>query len=306
MVAESLTRDAVSASGCSGDVSSSARGAAALDATPAALRARAASENFPVALRWLPSARRHDLLAVYDTARLIDQVGDDAPGDRLELLDALEHELRAAFAGEARHPVLRALEPTLVRCALPLDPFLRLLEANRWDQRQPAMASWEELRAYCALSANPVGELVLRIFGQADPGTLTLSDDVCTALQLVEHCQDVAEDLAAGRIYLPASERARCGCTEADLAGAPASSALRRLIALQVERARRLLASGEALVARLRGAARPAVAAYVAGGLATCAALERAGFDPNSTPVRPRRRDRLRASAALLWRRGRR
>ena len=269
---------------------------------PATVRPRASGENFPVALRVLPRALRSDLLAIYDVARLLDELGDAAEGDRLALLDAAEAELHAAFEDRARHPVMRALTPTLRRRRLPRGPFLRLVEANRRDQRHPVMASWEELVDYCRFSANPVGELVLHCLGRADAASVALSDRVCTALQVVEHCQDVAEDAAAGRVYLPGDDLARFGCERAALTSTPAPSALRRVVALQVGRARELLGAGETLVARQRGFGRPLIAAFVAGGRATCAALERAGGDPNLAPVRPRKRDVARSALALLAR----
>lgn len=269
-------------------------------ADPVALRARAGGENFPVALRVLPRTLRHDLLALYDVARLFDELGDAAPGDRLALLDRAEAELHAAFDGEASDPVLRALAPTIRRRQLPREPFLRLIEANRRDQREREMQSWSSLREYCRHSATPVGELVLNVLGAATPANVSLSDDVCTALQVVEHCQDVAEDAAAGRVYLPLADLAACGCARDELTRAPASPALRRAVALQVSRARLLLASGRPLTARLRGFGRVVVAGYVAGGLAGCDALERAGHDPNTRPVRPGRR-RTARHAAGLW-----
>src|SRR5271157_844678 len=132
-------------------------------------------------------------------------------------LDWLEAELDRAFEGRATHPLLVALEPTLRRCRLPREPFGRLIEANRVDQRVTRYRTWEELRGYCALSADPVGELVLGVFGAAEPELIALSDSICTALQLIEHCQDVAEDLAAGRVYLPLEDLERFGVTIADL-----------------------------------------------------------------------------------------
>jgi squalene synthase HpnC len=278
--------------------------AAALGAAvdPAAIRARAASENFPVALRVLPRALREDLLAVYDVARWVDELGDAAPGDRLALLDAAEAELHAAFDAEPGHPVTRNLAAALRRRALPREPFLRLIEANRQDQREPVMASWDALRCYCELSANPVGELVLHLLGAADPAAIALSDDVCTALQVLEHCQDVAEDALAGRVYLPATDLAACGCRPQQLTERPAPEALRRVVALEVARARLLLGSGRPLLARLHGWGRLVVAGFVAGGLAGCDALERAGHDPNRRPVKPRRRDVARRLAGLLMR----
>jgi squalene synthase HpnC len=271
---------------------------------PEAVLGRIGRENFPVALRWLPRALRRDLIAIYGAARLIDEAGDAARGDRAALLDALEDDLLAAFAGEARHPLLRRLTPLAAAHGLSPDPFLRLIAANRLDQNAPDLASWDALCDYCKLSAQPVGELVLRVFGQASDENLRDSDAVCTALQVLEHCQDVAEDARAGRCYLPADDRAREGVNAWDLMAAPAPVGLRRCIALQVERARELLAHGDALCARLHGLARPVVAGYAAGGWATAAALERAEFDPNRWPVRPGRIATLHYASRIVWGRG--
>jgi squalene synthase HpnC len=166
--------------------------------------ARAAGENFPVASLLLPRRARAHLLAIYGFARLTDELGDAAPGDRPAALDELEADLDRAFEGRAEHPLLVRLQRTVRECDLPRDPFARLIEANRVDQRVSRYETWEQLRAYCALSADPVGELVLRVLGAATPARIALSDSICTALQLTEHCQDVAEDQAAGRVYLPA------------------------------------------------------------------------------------------------------
>jgi len=262
---------------------------AAPELAPETVLGRIGGENFPVAMRWLPRALRRDLVAVYGVARLIDEAGDAAAGDRAALLDAVEADLLAAFAGEARHPLLRRLTPVVAAHHLSPEPFVCLVEANRFDQRAPDLATWSELCDYCALSAHPIGELVLRIFDQATAPNLRDAEAVCTALQVLEHCQDVAEDAFAGRCYLPADDRARTGCAAADLVAVPAPESLRRCVAEQVRRARALLVRGDALCRRLRGWARPVVAAYVGGGYATAAALERAEFDPNARPVRPRR-----------------
>ena len=272
--------------------------------SPEVVLGRIGRENFPVALRWLPRALRRDLIAIYGAARLIDEAGDAARGDRAVLLDEVEDDLLAAFTGKARHPLLRRLTPLAAARGLTPDPFLRLIAANRFDQSAPDLPNWSALGEYCRLSAQPVGELVLRVFDQASEENLRDSGDVCTALQVLEHCQDVAEDARAGRCYLPGDDRARFGCRAWDLIAAPAPEALRRCIALQVERARELLSHGDALCARLRGFARPVVAGCAAGGWATAAALERAGFDPNRRPVRPSRTAILRRALRLGWRRG--
>jgi len=269
---------------------------------PAAVLARAAGENFAVAPRWLPRALRRDLLALYGFARLVDSLGDEASGDRAALLAELEAELERAFEGRARTQLLVALSESVRARKLPREPFARLVEANRVDQHVSRYASWQELEGYCRLSANPVGELVLACFGLATPDRIELSDAVCTALQLVEHCQDVREDLGRGRIYLPADERARFGVGERDLLERPAPPALRRLLAFEAERARGLLREGERLLATLPALARVCVAGYVAGGHAALDALARAGFDATSRLCAPRRRDRARHALALLWR----
>jgi squalene synthase HpnC len=273
-----------------------------------AVMARATSENFPVASRLLPRRAREHLLAVYGFARLVDELGDAAPGDRLAALDWLEDELARAFEGRAHHPLMVRLAPTLRHCAPPREPFLRLIEANRLDQRVSRYETWEQLRAYCALSANPVGELVLRVFGTATPARIAWSDSICTALQLTEHCQDVAEDLLAGRVYLPAEDLTRFGCPPALLSpegiegvrrvGEP----LRAVIAFEVARARDLLADGAPLIDSSRGRERLAVAAFVAGGLAALDAIERSGYDVLAGPPRAGRSRRALALVHVLTR----
>jgi squalene synthase HpnC len=161
--------------------------------------------------------------------------------------------------------------------------------ANRQDQVVSRYQTFDELLAYCTLSANPVGRIVLRVFGALTPAREVLSDQVCTALQLAEHWQDVAEDFRAGRIYLPGEDLARFGVTEEDLAAPQASPQLRGLMAFEVERARQLLDKGAPLVGNLRGAARVAVAGYVAGGRAALAAIAGAGYDVLRVTPKPRR-----------------
>jgi squalene synthase HpnC len=247
-----------------------------------AVMARAAGENFPVASRLLGRAQREHLLAVYGFARLVDELGDSpeiAPADRAGALDWLEGEMDAALAGHAKHALMVRLGRTARACGLARAPFARLIEANRLDQRKSRYATWRELEEYCALSADPVGEIVLGIFDHAEPELIALSDRICTALQLAEHCQDVAEDLARGRIYLPQEDLVRFGCGEEELSRAHAGEPLREVLAFEVERGRRLLEEGLPLLAALRGRPRLAVAAFAAGGRAAFDAIERAGCD---------------------------
>jgi phytoene synthase len=264
---------------------------------------RAGGENFPVALRLLPARPRGALQRCYDYARLVDEVGDSALGDRLRLLDLLEVDVRAAAAGTARTSVVRALGPLLAAGDITVDPLLALIEANRVDQTVTSYATFADLLQYCQLSAAPVGHLVLQLAGAADDENRAAADRVCAALQVLEHCQDVREDARAGRVYLPADDLADAGVTVADLQRAFSSHALRGVVAQQVERSADLLRAGDELVARLHGWARIAVAGYVAGGLATCDALRRARFDVFANPVTPTRVDTARRAATLLARR---
>lgn len=222
---------------------------------------KAADENFPVAPFFLPRAWRTDLMAVYGFARLVDDIGDGdlAPGgadarllgvapeeadDRPAVLDAFETDLRRVFDGTPHHPLLRRLQPTVRRRSLTPEPFLGLIAANRQDQLVKRYETYDDLLAYCELSANPVGRLVLAVTGTATPERIRRSDAVCTALQIVEHLQDVAEDLGRDRIYLPAQDMKRFHVQESDLAAPTAGASVRALIAYEAERARVLLNEG--------------------------------------------------------------
>ena len=145
---------------------------------------------------------------------------------------------------------------------------------------------------------------MLGVFGAATPARVALSDSICTALQLTEHCQDVTEDLRAGRIYLPAQDMRRFGCREQDLVppapGARGAPALQKLLAFEVARARELMDAGRPLLAELHGRLRVAVAAFVAGGEAALDAIERAGYEVRHGPPRASRARRAVALAAEL------
>jgi squalene synthase HpnC len=272
----------------------------------AAVMDRASQENFPVASRLLPRRERQHLLAIYGYARLVDDAGDEAPGDRSALLDEIERELDRIYAGTPPHHALMArLAATVRACSLPRAPLHALIEANRRDQEVASYATFAELLGYCELSADPVGRLVLHVFGAATPERIALSDRVCTALQLAEHWQDVAEDLARGRVYVPAEDLERFGVSAADLAARPAPPPVRALMTYEVARARRILAEGAPLVHTLRGRPRLAVAAYVAGGDAALDAIDRARGDVSAGPPRATRPARARALVrALFARRG--
>jgi squalene synthase HpnC len=265
-----------------------------------AVRRRATTENFSGASLLLGSATRRRLMAVYGFARLVDELGDAVQGDRLVALDEAEAELDLAFAGNARTPLFQEVEALIRDCRVRREPFARLIEANRRDQVQPEYETWDDLVSYCELSANPVGRLVLAVFGVETPERVSRSDDVCTALQVVEHVQDVREDALAGRIYLPGDDRRRHGVERGDLTAGALTPGLRAVLELECDRARELLRSGAPLVASLRGRARFAVAGYVAGGVAALDALRGAGYDVLSQAPRPSKATRARATLAVL------
>ena len=241
--------------------------------------AEARSENFPVALRLLPKNTRQHLLAIYAYARLVDNLGDEYSGNRSQALDWVEAQLDSLFAGIPQHPVFCHLASTVSDFGLQRSPFDRLLEANRLDQYKTRYADWQDLMDYCKLSANPVGHLVLAVFDAATPERVADSDYVCSGLQVLEHLQDVAEDAAAGRVYLPADDMERFGVSPCDLLAPTAGAELRGLVAYEASRARGLLTKGRKLVTSLRGPSRLAIAGFVAGGLAGLDALESARFE---------------------------
>jgi squalene synthase HpnC len=262
-----------------------------------ALLDQAATENFSVAPALVGRRLQAHLNAIYGFARLVDDLGDEIGGDRLAALDWLEGDLDRIYHGEAEHPLMRRLAATVRALDLPRDPFARLIEANRRDQTVTDYETFEQLLEYCDLSANPVGELVLHVFGVATPERIGLSDRVCTALQLVEHWQDVGEDAARGRVYLPAEDRAEFGVEPEALTASHTTSELRALLAFECERARTLLDEGAVLVGTLRGRARVAVAGYVGGGRAALDALHLGAY--HVLPVPPRASAKARALAAL-------
>ena len=287
--------------------------------------ANASGENFPVALRLLPARYRRHLTNLYFFARLTDDLGDEAGDRRLTLQRQVQANTAAADvsnfgcacstnwpptstastrARRRESPVMRAMAETVRECGVPAQPLLDLIQANRQDQQVTRYRTFADLQQYCELSANPIGQIVLYIFGVATPERIALSDSICTALQLAEHWQDVAEDLGHGRIYLPGEDLERYGCTEADLAAPTAGRAVRELMIFETDRASRLLDEGAPLVGTLRGAARLAVAGYLAGGRAALAAIRAQRHDVLIRTARPRKQ-RLAGELVKAYVRGR-
>jgi squalene synthase HpnC len=255
------------------------------------------TENFPIASLLFPRALRPHLRAVYGFARLVDILGDEVEGDRLAALDELERELDACYGGSPTWPVMRVLQPTIREHSLQREPFERLIEANRMDQRISEYETWADLKHYCVHSADPVGRLVLGLLHRDhETRIVEASDSVCTGLQLVNFLQDVPRDLELGRIYLPSEDRRRFGVTELQRLNEP----LRELLRFEAERARGLLGAGETLRRRLGGRIGRGVGLFARGGLAAVDALESAHWDMFTGRPRPSRARLARAAVASL------
>jgi squalene synthase HpnC len=254
--------------------------------------AQAGAENFPVASLLFPKDLRPHLMNVYGFARMADDIGDEAAGNRSALLDWLASELDAVFGGRPSHPLMTRLVTTVERFALPRQPFDRLIEANRRDQTIHLYRTDEELADYCPYSANPVGELVLRISGALTPERLALSDSTCTGLQLVEFWQDLGEDAANDRVYVPLEDIERFGYSVERLLAGENDDRFGQLMRFEAARTRALLVQGRELARSIGGRIGLAVRLFTAGGLAALADLEGRRFDTfgaSAHASRPRR-----------------
>ena len=274
----------------------------------ASLAGSRAAENFPIAAWVLRPGRRQARAAIYGFCRLVDDLGDEFAGDRVAALRALRDDLGRCWGGRPVHPVLRRLQPVIAAHRLEPDPFLRLVAANLQDQEVVRYRDWEELAAYCTLSATPVGELVLALEGIADRSRVGWSDRICTGLQLANMWQDVASDRARGRRYLPLAVLQEAGADEDSWWRGVATAPLRTALAAAVSRARQELAAGWPLVAGVRGLLRVEMATFVRSGLAACQAVEAAGdrvFSERARIPKAGRRRALLGAVPALWRPGR-
>ncbi|MCY4447799.1 MAG: squalene synthase HpnC [Chloroflexi bacterium] len=263
--------------------------------------ARSHYENFTVISRFTPRRHRPALEAVYAFCRHTDDLGDEAEGDRLTLLDEWEAELTRALTltlsqrerglegptliqGERAqegptHPIMVALQDTIRRAQIPEEPFRKLIEANRMDQGSGRFETYADVLHYCDHSANPVGRMVLHVLGEASEENVRLSDATCTALQLANFWQDVARDYAMGRIYIPLEDVRAFGCTEEQIANGVADKAFRDLMRFEVDRAQALFDEGLPLATRLSGRARLAIALFSKGGMRVLDAIRRQDYD---------------------------
>jgi squalene synthase HpnC len=238
-------------------------------------------ENFSVVTWLTPREHRPAFQSIYAFCRWSDDLGDEVgnPQRSLELLSWWREQLRAMYRGESRHPVLTALSETVEQYGIPIEPFDLLISAFEQDQTVGEYQTFEQLLDYCKRSANPVGHLVLHVAGAFTPENVRLADATCTALQLANFWQDVARDLAIGRIYLPREDLIRFGCLESELRAGVFTPAFARMMRFEVQRARDLFAEGLTLVTRMPPAFAIDVELFSRGGLAILDAIEARGFD---------------------------
>ena len=250
-------------------------------------------ENFTVVSWFLPRELRAPMFAVYAFCRFTDNLGDDPDADateRLERLDAWQADLELAFDGSRpQHPINVALQHVAERKPLRADPFRRLIEANRLDQHKSRYETFQDVLAYCDLSANPVGEMVLALWDidtETDEGRYRrdLSDATCTALQIANHWQDVRRDyLDAGRIYLPLEELQGFGLSEEEIGEAiregRCPDAFRTMMRFQVDRAEAWFRKGERLIDEVPPELAIDLRLFTDGGRAVLKAIERQNYD---------------------------
>lgn len=265
-------------------------------------------ENFPVASRLVPAPLRPAVQSIYAFARVADDFADEPihEGRRLERLAEWERMLEGCYRGEAVHPVFVALRDAVVRFELPPEPFHDLLAAFRMDVTTSRYGDFDQLLQYCRLSANPVGRLVLHLFGHRDPVLIGRSNALCTALQLTNHWQDVAIDAGRDRIYLPEDEREHHGVGEEELGSGRVGEGYLHLMDGLFERTRRLYTAARPLCDAVGGRLRLELRLTWLGGWRILDRIERVRFDVF------RRRPRLGLAdlpgllaAAAFWGRGR-
>ena len=236
-------------------------------------------ENFTVGSLLLPKAKRQHVSNLYAYCRTVDDLGDEAEGDRRALLEQWREDLERCYNGAPSHPVMVALQDTIQRYRIPREPFLKLIEANRVDQEVARYNTFQDLLNYCDHSANPCGRLFLYVFDYRDKERQRLSDYTCTALQLANFWQDVNRDWQKGRIYLPLEDMQAHGVTEEQLARRAFDDNFRRLMAFQVERTRQMFRHGAQLLPRIEGHAKVDVALFTRGGMAVLDAIEKQDYN---------------------------
>jgi len=252
-----------------------------------------------------PRELRKYLHAIYAFARVADDLADEgnaSPEDRIRNLGCWQEQLNLCFAGTPQEPLFVALSDTVHRCSLPKALFDDLLQAFRMDVTTTAFERYQDLFLYCSKSANPIGRLVLKVFGCSTPETVILSDHLCTGLQLANFWQDISVDLRKGRMYLPLEDVERFGYTRDDLRRGIVNNAFRGLMEFQIQRTRKLFAESSLLTHMVTPRLGLELRLTWNGGMTILRKIEAAGY--NVLGARPiiTTGDKLRILTASLFR----
>jgi squalene synthase HpnC len=254
--------------------------------------ARTHYENFTVGSLFVPKNLRQHLYSIYAFCRWSDDLGDETgdPARAYRLLDDWENQLNSCYKGKAEHPIYQALLETIAEFHLPKEPFWRLIQAFKQDQVKTRYQTFLEVLDYCKNSANPVGHLVLYLFGYCDEERQKLSDLTCTALQLANFWQDTAVDLQKGRIYIPLEDMQRFEVSEPDLHQSTAGKNFKKLMAFETERTRDMFIKGMKLIQMVNGVLKIDLRAFTKGGIAVLDGIKKIDYDVLlKRPVVPRR-----------------
>ena len=252
--------------------------------------ARRHYENFPVASLFLPRVLRPHVSCIYAFARTADDFSDEGswgPEERLQKLDEWGARLHDCYAGKVQDSIFLALADTVRRYGIPRQPLADLLDAFRADVTKNRFPTFSEVLEYCKKSANPVGRLILYLFKNANDRTFELSDSICTALQLANFWQDVAVDMAKGRIYIPLEDLDRFGYTESDLLERKVDDRFRSMMEFEVCRTREIFARGKPLLREATPRLRFELELTYRGGIAILDMISSAKFGYDVLTRRP-------------------
>jgi hydroxysqualene synthase len=244
-------------------------------------------ENFPVASLFLPAEKRPYIQAIYAFSRIADDFADEEnllDADRLARLDDWETMLKECYEGHATHPVFLALGETVRQNRIPIEPLRDLLAAFRRDVTQNRYETFDDLLGYCRCSANPVGRLVLMIFGQREEALFTLSDTICTALQLANFWQDVFVDAGRNRCYLPLEDMRRFGYTEESWRGRVIDGRYKELMNFEIERTRKMFYDGAELPRLVEKELQVELKMVWFGGMSILDLIAKRGLDSTARP----------------------
>ena len=242
-------------------------------------------ENFPVGSVLVPKAKRQHIYSIYAFARTADDFADEgyqtqtSTEDRLRLLDDWEKQLDESLSGNFQHPIFAALQQTIRELDLPIQLFKDLLSAFRQDVVKSRYNNFDEVLDYCRRSANPIGRLILLLFGYRDEKLFQLSDRICTALQLTNFWQDVSVDLEKDRVYLPQNEIEKFNYSEAELYGKICNDSYRELLKFQVQRTQKIFEEGKPLLNLVSGKLRLELKLTWLGGVQILRMIELNNYD---------------------------